>query len=75
MSSVRWSIIVGSDTDRALRLYLTRKGGKKVDISRFVDEAVQARLVELTVRSIKKRNRKYSQKKILSAIDGALKAA
>jgi len=75
MSSVRWSIIVGSDTDRVLRSYLTRKGGSKADMSRFVDEAVQARLVELTVRSIKKRNRKYSQKKILSAIDGALKVA
>ncbi len=75
MSNVRWSVVVPEDTDRALRSYLAKKGGKKGDISKFVDEAVQARLFELTVRNLKKRNRVYSQKAILEAIEEALEAA
>jgi Ribbon-helix-helix domain len=74
MSNIRWSIVVPETTDRALRTYLARKGGKKGDISRFIDEAVQARLFELTVENVKKRNRTYSQKEILEAIEEAVGA-
>lgn len=55
MSNIRWSVVVPEATDRALRTYLARHGGKKGDISRFIDEAVQARLFELTVENVKKR--------------------
>lgn len=75
MSNIRWSVVVPEETDRALRSYLAKKGGKKGDISKFVDEAVQARLFELTVRNLKKRNRATSQKAILEAIEEALEAA
>ena len=75
MSNVRWSVVVPKETDRALRSFLARKGGKKGDISRFIDEAVQARLFELTVTGLKRRNRAYSQKEILAAIEDALEAA
>ena len=68
MSNIRWSVVVPEATDLALRTYLARKGGKKGDISRFIDEAVQARLFELTAENVKKRNRAYSQKEILEAI-------
>ena len=74
MSNVRWSIVVSEATDRALRSYLARRGTKKGDISRFVEEAVQARLFELTVDDVKKGNRKVSQEDILAAIDEALAA-
>ena len=74
MSNIRWSVVVPETTDRALRTYLARKGGKKGDISRFIDEAVQARLFELTVENVKKRNRTYSQKEILEAIEEAVDA-
>jgi len=75
MSNIRWSVVVPEETDRALRSYLARRGGKKGDISKFVDEAVQARLFELTVGGIKKRNRAYSQKEVLEAIEEALGSA
>ena len=65
MSNVRWSIIVAEETDRALRSYLAGKGTKKGDLSRFVDEAVQARLFELTVKDVKDRNQAVSQAEIL----------
>lgn len=42
--SVRWSLKVSRDTDEALRTYLGQVGGRKGDLSRFVQEAVEARL-------------------------------
>ena len=72
MSHVRWSIVVRDDVDKALRAYLGRRGTKKGDLSQFVEEAVQARLFELTVQDVKQRNREYSQDEILEAIDEAL---
>ncbi len=72
MSNVRWSIVVRDDVDKALRAYLGRRGTKKGDLSQFVEEAVQARLFELTVQDVKRRNREYSQDEILEAIDEAL---
>jgi hypothetical protein len=72
MSNIRWSVVVPEDTDRALRSYLARTGGRKGDLSRFVDNAVLVRLFELTVEDVKERNREQSQDKILEAIEEAL---
>ena len=74
MRNVRWSIVVPEETDRALRSYLARRGTKKGDISRFVKDAVQARLFELTVKDVKDGNRQFAQDDILQAIDEALAA-
>ena len=72
MSNVRWSIVVPEETDRALRSFLAQRGTKKGDISRFVEDAVQSRLFELTAQSVKERNRLHDQNDILEAIDEAL---
>jgi hypothetical protein len=72
MSNTRWSVVVPEDTDRALRSYLARKGTKKGDLSRFVDEAVLARLFELTVEDVKERNQDFTREDILEAIEDAL---
>ena len=74
MSNTRWSVVVPEDTDRALRTFLARTGGKKGDLSRFVDEAVVTRLFELTVEDVKERNQAYSNDEILKAVDEALAA-
>ena len=74
MNNVRWSVVVREDTDRALRSYLAATGGRKGDLSRFVDEAVLARLFELAVDGVKERNRTYPQDEILAAIEEALAA-
>jgi hypothetical protein len=72
MSNVRWSIVVPEETDRALRSFLARRGTKKGDISRFVEEAVQSRLFELTVEGVKERNQEHDPNEILEAIEDAL---
>jgi hypothetical protein len=72
MSQVRWSVVVPESTGRALRSYLAHRGMKKGDLSRFVDDAVQARLFELTVQGVKDRNRELSPEEIFAAIDEAV---
>lgn len=74
MSNIRWSVVVSEETDRALRSYLARTGGRKGDLSRFVDEAVLARLLERTVEDVKERNAVHSHAEILEAIEDALAA-
>ena len=44
MDSVRWSLKISRETDEALRAHLGRSGARKGDLSRFVQDAVQARL-------------------------------
>ena len=65
----RWNLSIPEETDRVLRTFLARTGGKKGDLSRFVDEAVRRRVLDLTVREIKDRNSRYDQQKLLDLID------
>lgn len=71
----RWNLIIPEKTDRAVRIYLARTGGKKGDLSRFVDEAVRRRVLDLTVRQVKDRNARYDQQDILDLIDEEVDAA
>ena len=65
----RWNLVIPDKTDRAVRTYLARSGGKKGDLSRFVDEAVRRRVFDLTVEQIKDRNTPHSQRELLGLID------
>jgi len=71
----RWNLVISEKTDRAVRTYLARTGGKKGDLSRFVDEAVRRRVLDLTVRDIKDRNARFDQQEILDMIDEEVDAA
>ena len=71
----RWSLTIPEKTDRAVRILLARSGGKKGDLSRFVDDAVRRRVLDLTVRAIKDRNARYDQQEILDLIDEEAAAA
>ncbi len=66
---IRWNITIPEKTNRAVRTFLARTGGKKGDLSRFVDEAVRQRVFDLTVSKIKDRNAEYDQQQILDLID------
>ena len=71
----RWNLSISEQTDRAVRTFLARTGGKKGDLSRFVDEAVRRRVLDLTVRQIKGRNAQQDQQAILDLIDEEVDAA
>ena len=72
MGNVRWPVVVTEEADRALRSWLGATGARKGGLSRFVGEAVRARLFELTVEDAKERNGMYPQSGILAAIEEAL---
>ena len=71
----RWNLSIPEKTDRAVRTFLARNGGKKGDLSRFVDEAVRRRVMELTVSRVKERNARYDQQELLDLIDEEVDAA
>ena len=71
---VRWSITIPEETDRTVRAFLARNGGKKGDLSRFVDEAVRRRVFDLTVQQVKDRNAGHDQQEILELVDNEVDA-
>ena len=72
-SAARWNIAVSAETDKALRVFLAHEGGKKGDLSRFVEEAVRAHILELTVEQAKTENLNLEENEISNAIAKALK--
>lgn len=71
--TVRWNIAVSKNTDQALRLFLvSHGGGRKGDLSRFVEEAVCAHVFELTAKEAKARNRNINEKDLIAAINEAV---
>jgi hypothetical protein len=70
--NARWSLVVSRDTDVELRQFLVSQGGgRKGDLSCFVEEAVGAHIFDLTSAEAKRENAQYSQAEIDSAIDEA----
>ena len=56
----RWNVVISEDTDRAVRSYLARTGGKKGDLSHFVDRAVRQAIFWETVETVWERNKHLS---------------
>ena len=75
VTMTRWNLSISEETDRAVRTFLARNGGKKGDLSRFVDEAVRRRVFDLTVSQVKERNAGSDQREILGLIDDEVSAA
>ena len=71
----RWNLSISEETDRAVLTFLARNGGKKGDLSRFVDEAVRRHVFDLTIGKAKERNAGYDQMEILDLIDDEVSAA
>jgi hypothetical protein len=75
-SNPRWNLVVSEDTDKSLRQFLASQGrGRKGELSRFVEDAVRARIFELEVAQAKAENRDVPQHVIEAAIDEALEWA
>jgi hypothetical protein len=73
MATVRWNVTVSAYTDQALRMFLASQGGgKKGDLSRFIEEAVHAHILELTAEQAKTANAPHSEADITAAVDEAL---
>ena len=73
--STRWSLVVADETDRTLRSYLARTGGRKGDLSRFVDRAVRQAIFWETLESVRERNEHLSAEEIQALADDAVAQA
>jgi hypothetical protein len=71
----RWTVMVSRDTDIALRSYLAEHGGKKGDLSKFVERAVQKEVFRATLRDIQERNSDLSEEEIQALVDEEVAAA
>ena len=75
-NAIRWNLAVSQDTDQALRVFLANQGGgKKGDLSRFVEEAVRARILDLTVDQVKMANAHIDEDSLLDIVNEAVEWA
>ncbi len=68
----QWNIVISEETDRQVRSYLARTGGKKGDLSRFVDRAVRQAIFWETVETIWERNKHLSAEEAQALADEAV---
>ena len=76
MSTVRWNIAVSPDIDQSVRMYLAANGGgRKGDLSRFIEEAVRAYLLEQAAEQAKAAAGDLSESALNDLIDEAVQWA
>jgi hypothetical protein len=67
----RWTVKVTKETDIAVRSYLAEHGGKKGDLSKFIERAVRKEVLRATVRDIQERAAELPDDEVQRLIDEA----
>jgi Ribbon-helix-helix domain len=76
MSAIRWNIAVSADTDQSVRLFLAGQGGgRKGDLSRFIEEAVRAHILQRSADKAKTTNADISEIDLSSIVAESLQWA
>ncbi len=76
MATTRWNVAVSTDIDQSLRMFLASQGGgRKGGLSRFIEEAVQAHILELSAEQVKNANANVSEEELALMVDEALQWA
>jgi len=64
---------VSQDTDQSLRMFLAGQGaGRKGDLSKFIEEAVRAHILELTAEQTKLSNANIGEADLAAVVAEAL---
>ena len=72
MNTVRWNIVVSPDTDQSVRMFIAAQGGgRKGDLSRFIEEAVRSYILERTAEQAKAATSGMSETELTDLIDKA----
>jgi hypothetical protein len=72
-TTTRWNLVVSKQTDRSLRQFLAYGGGgKKGDLSRFVEEAVNKHIFDSARRAAYEHNANADPEEIEAAIEESL---
>lgn len=76
MNTVRWNIAVSPDTDQSVRMFIAAQGGgRKGDLSRFIEEAVRSYILERAVGQAKAAASGMSETELADLIDEAVQWA
>ena len=76
METTRWNVAVSTSTDQSLRMFLASQGGgRKGDLSRFIEEAVRAHILELTAEQAKAANADINEPDLTAMVDEAIQWA
>ncbi len=76
MNTVRWNIAVSPEVDQSVRMFIAAQGGgRKGDLSRFIEEAVRAYLLEQAVDQAKSVASGMSESELTDLIDEAVQWA
>lgn len=70
----RWNLVIPEETDRSVRSYLARTGGKKGDLSKYIDRAVRQAVFWDTIENIQERNKDLSPEEAQALADEAVEA-
>jgi len=70
--AVRWSLTISKDTDLSLRTFLGTQGMKKGDLSKFVEDAVNRRVLQCTIQDIWERNVDADPDEVQRIVDEAV---
>lgn len=72
-ATTRWNLVVSKQTDISLRQFLASEGGgKKGDLSRFVEDTIKERIYDLTAQAIKQENASRTPEEIDNIVEEAL---
>jgi hypothetical protein len=76
MDSVRWNIAVSPETDQSVRMFIAAQGGgRKGDLSRFIEEAVRAFILERAVEQAKAATASMSETEVNDLVEEAVQWA
>lgn len=68
----RWNLTVAQETDVAVRTLLAERGGRKGDLSRFIEQAVLREVLFQTVDDVRARNRDVDPDELDQLIEEAV---
>lgn len=74
-SVTRWTVSVSKDTDITVRSFLARRGMKKGDLSKFIEEAVKWRVFDQTLAEVRDKFADMRPEELEAVIDEAVAAA
>jgi hypothetical protein len=74
--TIRWNIAVSPDTDQSVRMFLaSRGGGRKGDLSRFIEQAVRTYIFEQAAEQAKAANTNVSEADLTAIVTEAVQWA
>jgi len=76
MNSVRWNIAVSPDMDQSVRMFIAAQGGgRKGDLSKFIEQAVRSYLLERAAEQAKAATAGMNEVEVSDLVDEAVRWA